>query len=1298
MAVTFYPPLSSIVTFDELPDQLSFVKDGLSSLFDKIYFRDLQFSKSPKGDSAFYSLVIVSKKRLAVEIPGTGLFFILNPAHDPSNANDVSEIPISVRYEWKILGLLKSFDLDNFSFSPSAFFDIILQLANMTEKELIKETIENMIPDGTSNPIQEFVNLINAHPDYTGLPVPTSSDPYGELATSIETQLGDNASLVIFAVYLFNPIDEDSTLERINKLFSRTFGDSPVDYIKELLIPKIDSTLDVSAAIEFPRSILVPLDAAGEPESDTNIKSRLEFDPGFFYFSTERGIGFEEELTVQLSQDSQIGQTGLIITLEEAKLDLSKETNIPEATADGRPNDFVGVYIKEAAITLPARWFKNQNNTTAKIFGRRLLMGTGGISGQFGLEATAVSPPPGESPALTVNLGSNSGFEIGFESFDITFQQNEIISSSIAGYLKIPGFNDANGDPAKIEIDVSIGNDGDFSITAKEADGFKITFGSIFSIFISSLSIGRQDDEFFLSISGKISFEDSVIANVLKGDIEIKKLTIWSDGKIELEGGTLPLPKGTSIKLGPAEISITAIHFGSHQEMKGSNMRKYNYFGFDGGLNVNPGGVDARGDGIKFYYSVDSYPLDTFLRVQSIAIDLIIPGTASPDTATALIKGYLALKGTSSAPEYEGGVEIKLPKARIAGGAAMKYNPSYPAFIIDAYLEMAVPLPIGATGLGIYGFRGLLGLRYVATKDAVPGLTEDSSWYDYYKAPPQIGVNVSKFRGPNETDGFDNPFSIGAGASLATTADDGKAFSTKLFVLLSLPSVFLLEGKANVLGTRVGLDSNDPPFFAFLAFSSSSVEAGFGADYKVPADSGAILKLYAEVQAGFFFQNPSAWYINFGTKQKPISARLLSLFDVNAYLMLSAAGIEAAARIEWKFDKKYAGGAVRAYVNVYAEVGGRISFAKPQIGGYAMLGGGIEAYFLFLGFNFSIDTTLMAEAPKPFLIEGSVRLCVGVTIGFWKFKKRIEKCFDVKFRWEKSTAVDRTPIKPFEDSDLLNKPPVKALSMLSGEDFDVHYFGTSLPAANDPAFNQTILPLDSFLDISFKKSVLPDEVNDEIGGRNNAPTNYEDLVPPKKVNRQVVHEYSIRQIELKAWNGSSWVDYHPYEALANPTALAVFNAQPSDYKMGHWQKSGKTYDKIRLLSETSLSYMEQGETGWYTPEEFGITAASLFCEGERRKKHCVTWEGRLAGYKYDANRTYHRNKLSFRIVDGPGEVLDFVNVFGIPRSLAWLNEDRLLLTLNKPSVEVELKLFTYATGVTIQFFEDLGTPLNPIYN
>ena len=89
----YYPRLSSVVSENDIPDILGFIKTGVVNLLDKIYFQDLQYSKSPKGDAAFYGLSIVSPKRLDIEIPGTGIFLVLNPDISLKIKGDNEPIP-----------------------------------------------------------------------------------------------------------------------------------------------------------------------------------------------------------------------------------------------------------------------------------------------------------------------------------------------------------------------------------------------------------------------------------------------------------------------------------------------------------------------------------------------------------------------------------------------------------------------------------------------------------------------------------------------------------------------------------------------------------------------------------------------------------------------------------------------------------------------------------------------------------------------------------------------------------------------------------------------------------------------------------------------------------------------------------------------------------------------------------------------------------------------------------------------------------------------------------------------------
>lgn len=49
----YYSKLSEIITIEDLPEFLSFVQDGLNAIFDKIHYKNLQYSKSFRGDAAF---------------------------------------------------------------------------------------------------------------------------------------------------------------------------------------------------------------------------------------------------------------------------------------------------------------------------------------------------------------------------------------------------------------------------------------------------------------------------------------------------------------------------------------------------------------------------------------------------------------------------------------------------------------------------------------------------------------------------------------------------------------------------------------------------------------------------------------------------------------------------------------------------------------------------------------------------------------------------------------------------------------------------------------------------------------------------------------------------------------------------------------------------------------------------------------------------------------------------------------------------------------------------------------------
>ena len=1321
---SFYPNILSIVEIDRLPNELNFLQDELQTVLEKIYYKDLQFIKSEDSSHGFYDIVLVTSDLLKIRLGNSDFALILNPL-----SIDESRIPLKFNYTWPILTYFKDFNLTNFSYSVDVLKEIFNEIVNVSEGELIEKTIfffEGGLEEGEHDyqSYKNFVDKVNQKYLLTGsdiLPYPTYDDDNFEMIEGIRISIEENIILpdsiweIINDLYIYSN-DLDVYKKNLNRLTYAFNNESLDDFIKKIIFPQIEASLELSIGLSFPRKILKPLDIEGGivlPEPELSI---LIFDIGSLEFSTSGGMKFAEGISASLNHPSQIGNTGLGINFQNVKLDLSKEKNILEADLDGRSIDFTGIYVQKASITLPQKWFKSDNNMSAtlQIAGYNLLIGTGGISGTVALEAIDTQNGINTDDYLWLKIGSQDGFKIGFNMFDIVFKQGKIISSNINAELEIKKFIYKSGPNAgqivKIGVEGHLNDDGDFNLTASAKPPYPIEFPNVFTYRMKSVELGKEDNDFYIGTSGTLQFEGFLKETLNLGPIEIERLRIYSDGSIEFKGGSVQLIDPIVLPLGPVEITVSAIHYGSHQKEVNGVMRKFNYFGFDGGVSIDPLGIEVRGDGVKYYYCVDD--LDDkphpYLHIQTLYLDLVIPANSG---SLAKINGWVTIPEPGVSKEYAGGITLQIPSVNLAGKADIKLMPKYPAFIIDCELEPPVPIPLGS--FAIYGFRGLLGYRYVAEKQAVPGLTSDNTWYEYYKAP-KLGINVQKFNGPDKSVNYNTLVSLGAGATLGTSADDGYTFSIKAMALFSIPSLFMIDGRANILAARLGLDdTKDPPFFAFVAVGDNSLEFGFGADYKLPGN-GKILTVYADVQAGFFFKNQKPWYVNIGTNVNPITARILTLLTIKSYVMLSAKGIEAGARGEFNFDRNY--GVIKVQAHAFIEVGGKISFERPQMGAYLMAGVSARVRVLFVTLNLEIGILFGVEAPKPFLIYGKFyfRVKVGIKI----FGKRItlfKFSGNLEVVWNFNKNIDRTPINPLINISNQAAIPelVQGVNMLSNETFVLAYLN-SIPAVNvlpNEVLNH-IIPLDTYIDIKTQKGLLPGNAQDPnnsvrklIGGINNAPANYVDLIPPVSTIkgrsiRQVKHQYTIDHLEIKFWNETKniWESYHPYEALY-PNEPSIANL-----KVGQFQKTDGIYNAVRILATTPFSYTEQGEPGWYVPEQYGVNASTLFCEAEHKEHKCAKFLQKPLNAKYycgDVNTPLFSNDVSFQLITpNPDEDFAYIteeaNVFNVPKSLVFNNWNGLEILLPQPTIMTGLKLSNYSNGVKVKFYSIIQSPQNDV--
>ncbi|MCK6640913.1 MAG: hypothetical protein L6Q81_12600 [Bacteroidia bacterium] len=1230
---------------------------------------------------------------------------VINPSFVSGNS---SEIPITAGYQWKILKFVKGFRSENFDHSDQAYFDLLRKITGVSDVHLLSQGIQQLIFE--EDPIQFFIDDYNTafspSPSLVRSNDPDENVVLADLVTQIDQLVVANPLLpntpeALFQRYI-NLANSTDIAGQIQILFQKHLGDFSFENIRALLVPQAFASIEnIDLALEFPRKYLKPIDPnTGEvidensplPE-DQRQKSKLEFHVGSVDFSTQHGIQFEALSTFSLSP-SQIGDTGFRVSVTGLKLDLSRTKNIPEATADGRPADFIGAYITEGTIGFPLNWNHNDPNSindpsTGELFVDNLLIGTGGLSGNIGLRAINQNNP---SPFLKGTFGQNIKWTL--DTFSITFQQNSITDSEISGTLTVPGFTNTSSGPAILDIKINVGGSGDFSVTASDlVTPPTWAIANVLTIAVSSAYVGRKNGRFYLGVTGKIDFiaEVPVLGDVLPKGVEVKKLIIWDDGSIEFEGGNLILPNAIALKIGPVKLSITALSMGSYER----GTRKYKYVGFDGGINVSPGGVDARANGVKLYYSVDNDPLDIFVRIEGIAIDLIIPGSAKPEDAAVILSGFLSMKDpdpniqdSDAGSEYAGAVSFSLPRANMTGSAAMRFQPNWPAFIIDASLDLSTPIPLGSTGLSIYGFRGLLGLSYVAARDVLAtAVTNESPWYQYYKAKTPSynteGINIEKFaKKPG--------FSLGAGVSLATGADQGKSFSSKLFFLLSLPDVFLLQGQGAVLRERVGLDTvNDPPFSALIAISKQSVEAAFGVNYKLPEDSGKIATVDGLIEMGFFFGNNSAWYINVGRDlpvEKRVQARILSLFNAYFYLMLSSGGIKAGAGASWAFSKSF--GPVGIEAGAYIDLAGRISFKPKQIGGSIQLGGYAQIKVFKFKLGMSIAASLAAEAPKPFIVTGAVEVAINLP------KPLKDLSVNVDFTWTFDATLNAAEEEIIDAADFELKPPAKAVSMVTNETFALFYSDTASLPGPSTRWADHVIPMDSYIDIEFTKGVYPDisvaTVN-QFGGVTTGTSAHIELIPPQRgKSDQVKHTYEVKNIEVFSWNGTAWVAYDPFDAyvdLNDPLFQQLTQTQLNALKFGFWQKdSNDKYNKLRVLAQSPLNFLSQG-TGNLPPEELGVFAESLFCDDTPLENICIDFNPSealqtIAEVPVDSPVNYRGVLLKMNSISG---IILLNSSWGSDYALSIPTDDSLEIIFPEPCANVYLN-FAQNNNVTIEFY------------
>lgn len=317
----YYPKLSEIFDPKNLPESLSFLQTQLDKLLASLHYKNFQYSSSSNGDSAYYSLDIISRNRISLDVAG-GLKLVLNPDLN----NGVSSFPVSLQYQWEVLSFVRNFNLSSFDYSADSFFKLCVNLLNLTEVELVRLIVESIVVVEEENvtEYQQILNDVNTH--YTS--ALTFREDQSECAENvvdiIENELSEQGSVftILFNTYIFN-IDFQIAKKRLELVLQSIFPTGFEQYIKNILIPKIQARLFLSAAIEFPRNFLTPVyDENGNNPYDENDlgtpyaiipensegfpKVQMTLGEAEFYADTQMGLGYSMNLSISTTSPARM--------------------------------------------------------------------------------------------------------------------------------------------------------------------------------------------------------------------------------------------------------------------------------------------------------------------------------------------------------------------------------------------------------------------------------------------------------------------------------------------------------------------------------------------------------------------------------------------------------------------------------------------------------------------------------------------------------------------------------------------------------------------------------------------------------------------------------------------------------------------------------------------------------------------------------------------------------------------------------------------------------------------------------
>lgn len=919
---------------------------------------------------------------------------------------------------------------------------------------------------------------------------------------------------------------------------------------------------DLTISVRFPPTILKPVpespEAIAAPHSQIDVTGSLFVDENF----DVRIEGFD---SIRL-KPAMVGDSGIIISADDVRFDLSRTTALPEVIAAGFDESFIGVFVGEAQVKLPEGL---PELVPEDLVLENAAIGSGGVSGR--LEA----PFSFEFDNNTLTYSGEGGGEFfgipfGVSNILLDVQQNAFRESSITGELLLPFFD------RRVAIDVGLTLDGSFTtrITGpvESDDTFESSTGlftlhkeDVLKLELESIGFEVEEGELTTKLSGQVTPLFGEDQGLDWPSFAVEELEIDAEGNVHLDGGWLDLREQYSLDFQGFQMEITKLGFGKTED--GGK-----WMGFSGGLKLVDGlpvGTSVEGLRIVWYEDDDGNAIDTELTFNGVGVELDVPDVLH-------FKG--AVSYDADIDQFAGDIELDLISLDLEVDGTLVFGQLDGDNYMALYLATELPsgIPLWSTGLALYGMAGLFALDMEPNKLASEGWYENPDGSDgwYKRTPTGITDLVNKWEFSQDS------LALGAGITIGTVSDNGYAFSGKTLLAIVFPGpVLLIEGRANLLAERAELDGGEPNFRALGVLDNRAGNFLFGLDAQYTHDeNGKLIDIRGGAEAFFDFHDANLWHLYLGEREpreKRIRADVFRLFEAEAYLMLDADQLATGAWVGYDKDWKF--GPLRVAVEAWIEGNAVVSWKPTHFHGDLWLHGKAELSVWRFGTGLTVDAQIAADVFDPFHVLGE--FSVGIKTP-WPLPNFSE---DVLLEWGPEPTPPPLPL-PLKEIAIEHSKVTTSWPLPRGEFLLPNYDGDDDGFLGDPVGadqpseldDLPVVPLDGRPHLTFSRSVHDDA---GIGGNPHpvAPE-YERIGDPAKNEGPVRVRYGLKAVALEKRVDGNWeVAAQTPEDSENPKLYGSWAPVPA---MPDGGGEGVAQTKLWLWSKTPFDYTRHSGRSW----------------------------------------------------------------------------------------------------------------------